>query len=47
MVSLVLFVSFVFLIEGIGKGQKAERGDEGMSQRVMMSKSWVTQWCCL
>ena len=26
----MLFVSFVFLIEGIGKGQKAERGDEGM-----------------
>ena len=43
----MLFVSFVFLIEGIGKEQKAERGNEGMRKRVVMSKSWVTQWCCL
>ena len=25
----MLFVSFVFLIEGIGKGQKAEKGKRG------------------
>ena len=44
MVSLVLFVSFVFLIEGIGKGQKAERGNEGMWKRVLMN--WFSADIC-
>ena len=29
----MLFVSFVFLIEGIGKGQKAERGRRGNEEK--------------